>query len=460
MARPGPTKRPRPTVEPDAQTEPDEEDSCEAEGPEDDEIGDLSNAVWAIIGKLEWLTRAQVEKAVSFANATLEANISSLTSHVLLSRRASSRELDLLRRSFAEFTFSEDEFCALFAITQDVHGARRSQSPEVIPVDPALSTVGQSDKHQGSHSPVNAPASPFEDLASPEDALQAPSSALERVVRTSSNGHQLVRLLQDSPGLQHLLDIEFERQESVHKTALAELSAQFEAKQTELQQMVAQLVQHIADHSTVPYTPPHIPGRESLDGMLTNTHNKLKSKLYAKVKLDPAAAAMRMLPAPVEDDASDEKKAYQQKVKDAVLGRYGCKLLGVPLLWSDEVLGGCWIPRYEFQPVQTIRDVWEEHHNGLNGLISIRELERDWKSHWKFNEGRMKTEHSRRRHIVNYMTKSLAAGVPMEEALSTLEADFPPGTSLRTVYDTLKQRKFSALPTQVNPLRPAKSDES
>lgn len=64
--------------------------------------------------------------------------------------------------------------------------------------------------------------------------------------------------------------------------------------------------------------------------------------------------------------------------------------------WRD----GKWLPYYQYQPVKTIADVWEEWTIGLGGYLSVRELNEGWGPSWRRNNNAAKTEKGRRMKIV------------------------------------------------------------
>ncbi|KAJ7749846.1 hypothetical protein DFH07DRAFT_961631 [Mycena maculata] len=58
------------------------------------------------------------------------------------------------------------------------------------------------------------------------------------------------------------------------------------------------------------------------------------------------------------------------------------------------------LPKYDFQPVKKITDIWTEWATGLNGFLSIRELEEGWNSRWKRDSRKIKSEWSRRSKVI------------------------------------------------------------
>ena len=90
--------------------------------------------------------------------------------------------------------------------------------------------------------------------------------------------------------------------------------------------------------------------------------------------------------------------SLQQSNWDALVTRYGEQRLRRHPLWSWE--GQRFLPRYTYQPVNTIREIWEEWSMGLNGFLSTRELEEGWGAKWRRNISGLKTENGWRKKVV------------------------------------------------------------
>ncbi|KAG2095326.1 hypothetical protein BD769DRAFT_1394918 [Suillus cothurnatus] len=75
----------------------------------------------------------------------------------------------------------------------------------------------------------------------------------------------------------------------------------------------------------------------------------------------------------------------------ALLTKYGWdKLDAHKWEWKS----GDWLPRYCYQPVEVITDIWTDH-------LSTRELKDQWGAKWWHNEGGLKTEAARRSKVVS-----------------------------------------------------------
>ncbi|KAK7043502.1 hypothetical protein R3P38DRAFT_3259576 [Favolaschia claudopus] len=65
-----------------------------------------------------------------------------------------------------------------------------------------------------------------------------------------------------------------------------------------------------------------------------------------------------------------------------------------------------YLPYYSYQPVPKISDIWTEWTTGLNGFLSTRELEETFtRPSWRRDVGSVKTERSRRKLVVDLITK-------------------------------------------------------
>ena len=79
-----------------------------------------------------------------------------------------------------------------------------------------------------------------------------------------------------------------------------------------------------------------------------------------------------------------------------------------------------WLPIYEFnRNVKTIQDLWDEWTVGLNGCLSIRQLDDGWDARWRRNVSGQKTEAARRKVIINLIEK--LAGKPNWSASLALQ---------------------------------------
>jgi hypothetical protein len=60
------------------------------------------------------------------------------------------------------------------------------------------------------------------------------------------------------------------------------------------------------------------------------------------------------------------------------------------------------LPHYNFRPqVARIAEVWTEWTVGIDGYMSVRELDEGWGARWRRNVGAKKTEYGRRKKIID-----------------------------------------------------------
>lgn len=102
-----------------------------------------------------------------------------------------------------------------------------------------------------------------------------------------------------------------------------------------------------------------------------------------------------------------------------------------------DFVDSAWLPHYQFPKVTRIVDIWEEWSSGLDGHLSIRQLDEDFGARWRRNKGTLKTEYGRRKKIVS-LVQWLVANRPRWDtalALCFLDARY------QTQYSTA--RRFS-----------------
>ena len=91
------------------------------------------------------------------------------------------------------------------------------------------------------------------------------------------------------------------------------------------------------------------------------------------------------------------------------------------------------LPTYTYKTGSSVRDIWEEWENGLDGGISVQKLNEEWGTRWKRNTQGLKTEASRRKHVINLVIAlAQKPGWTTELALKFLEDEYPiPGPGFR-----------------------------
>ncbi|KAJ7849462.1 hypothetical protein B0H13DRAFT_2361214 [Mycena leptocephala] len=62
---------------------------------------------------------------------------------------------------------------------------------------------------------------------------------------------------------------------------------------------------------------------------------------------------------------------------------------------------GDWLPHYKYVSAAAIWEYWTEWKEGMNGYISVEELNATWGGKWHRNNGGQKNEHTRRMQVIN-----------------------------------------------------------
>jgi hypothetical protein len=134
----------------------------------------------------------------------------------------------------------------------------------------------------------------------------------------------------------------------------------------------------------------------------------------------------------------DAVTTSQQSTWAALNETFGTRMSSHEWDWED----GDYLPRYEYQPVSRIMDVWTEWASGLNGYISVRDLTERWGPKWRRNVARRKTESARRKVIVDLICElSKKPNWDLPLALRFLQQKYEP---------TFKARAFSEFLTKGN----------
>lgn len=109
--------------------------------------------------------------------------------------------------------------------------------------------------------------------------------------------------------------------------------------------------------------------------------------------------------------------------------KYGDKLTKHRFTWEKYRTGRVnseWLPIYEYKSNLSISEIWEEFANGLDGKLSIRQLEEGWQARWRRNINKLKTEKSRRTKITNLIEElSKKTNWNTELALRYLQLNYP-----------------------------------
>jgi Transcriptional activator of glycolytic enzymes len=73
--------------------------------------------------------------------------------------------------------------------------------------------------------------------------------------------------------------------------------------------------------------------------------------------------------------------------------------------WEWVTSSQSWLPHYRFKAVQKITHIWTEYSDGLDGCLSVRELNVTWGPKWKRNIAGLKSEATRRKKLVDLIEK-------------------------------------------------------
>ncbi|KAJ3843916.1 hypothetical protein F5878DRAFT_207623 [Lentinula raphanica] len=116
----------------------------------------------------------------------------------------------------------------------------------------------------------------------------------------------------------------------------------------------------------------------------------------------------------------------QRKAMQALEARYGQHRVANHVWnWADNT----WLPSYqrvEIASIQSLRELWEELEVGIDGHLSISELEDGWKAKWRHGDRGASTDLSRRRRLVSLVKDiSQKQDWTNKQALDFLSASFP-----------------------------------
>lgn len=119
--------------------------------------------------------------------------------------------------------------------------------------------------------------------------------------------------------------------------------------------------------------------------------------------------------------------------------RYGEKRVGSHLWsWSDNR----WIPLYQRQNIsscKSVREIWDEYEVGVDGHLSLSELEEGWRAAWRQGDGGASADLSHRGRVISLVKEiSQKRNLTNGQALDFLRLQFPisstsPDTRLRMV---------------------------
>lgn len=148
-----------------------------------------------------------------------------------------------------------------------------------------------------------------------------------------------------------------------------------------------------------------------------------------------------------------ELASIQRQAMQILEERYGQERVGLHIwTWSDNR----WIPSYWRQNIagcKSVREIWDEYEVGVNGHLSLSELEEGWRAAWRQGDRGASADLSRRGRVISLVKEiSQKRNWTNGQALDFLRVQFPiyntsPDTRLRTV------RSFIEALSQKGPFR-------
>jgi hypothetical protein len=109
--------------------------------------------------------------------------------------------------------------------------------------------------------------------------------------------------------------------------------------------------------------------------------------------------------------------------------------------WESDRL----LPFYTFQLVSRITDIWEEHANGLNGYLAVRDLNEYWGARWRRNRDGQRTENCRRKKVVHLVERlALKTNWDVKLALRFLRETYEGNGTTPRAFCTYLQTKGGA----------------
>ena len=128
--------------------------------------------------------------------------------------------------------------------------------------------------------------------------------------------------------------------------------------------------------------------------------------------------------------AQDFERQVQIKAIQNLLQKYGRdRVQNHQFEWITYSSGSVadeWLPMYTYKMGISIWDIWEEWTNGLDGHLSVRQLNDGWDARWRRNKSGQKTEVGRRKKVVE-LVEALAKkpnwSIPL--ALRFLKEKYP-----------------------------------
>lgn len=135
--------------------------------------------------------------------------------------------------------------------------------------------------------------------------------------------------------------------------------------------------------------------------------------------------------------SAEDEKIRQVQLIDALQDKFGDeRLFRHQFEWvaySSGPIRDEYLPLYTYKSGISVRDIWTEWSDGLDGQLSITQLNDQWGSRWRRNIQGLKTEASRRKHIIDLIVRlSKKTNWDTQLALKFLEDKYSiPGPGFR-----------------------------
>ncbi len=127
---------------------------------------------------------------------------------------------------------------------------------------------------------------------------------------------------------------------------------------------------------------------------------------------------------------ADDERARQLTSIHDLLGKYGnAPISKHQFEWTRYATGRVteeWLPIYVYRKGLSVREMWQEWADRLDGSFSVRQLCENWDARWRRNVQGQKTEASRRKHVIDLISElSAKAKWSVSLALKFLEEKYP-----------------------------------
>nr|GAT42467.1 predicted protein [Mycena chlorophos] len=187
---------------------------------------------------------------------------------------------------------------------------------------------------------------------------------------------------------------------------------------------------HLGFHASLPAPSPLLSG----PALPSTPPIMVAPAVAVPVSVPTSTSTVALMPTSVEPTVAD----VQRREWERLAGKFTDARLRRMPNWEWITVGSrpTYLPFYDYQPVKKICDVWVEHTDGLNGLLSTRELDEEWGPSWRRNNASAKNENCRRKKVVR-LVNQLAAKPNWSVQLAL--------RFIREAYDNTQPRPFSTV---------------